>query len=380
MSKDYYQILGVEKGASKEEIKKAYKRLAKKYHPDINKESGSEDKFKEINEAASVLGDDKKREHYDRFGTTADNAGSGAGGFGGFDFRDFSGFGGGGDIFGDIFDQFFGGSMGGRSRRGRARRGSDLRYDMEITLEDAAFGTKKTIIIPRLETCSHCKGSGAESESDIRTCSSCNGAGAVKQTRQTPFGIFATTTTCPTCNGAGKEIRRRCSACHGEGRIEKQRKIEVDIPKGVDNGTNLRVTGEGEAGEKGAPAGDLYVVIHVREHEFFKRMDSDINCEIPISFVQAALGDTITIPTLTGKADLKIPANTQTDTIFRMRGKGIPSLHGYGNGDQNVRVVVQTPKKLSKKQKEALEMFAKASGEDVKPQKSFFKKIKEHFK
>lgn len=377
MSKDYYNILGVEKAASKAEIKKAYKKLAKKFHPD-NKETGDDSKFKEINEAASVLGDDKKREQYDRFGTTANNyGGSGAGGFGGFDFRDFSGFG----DFGDIFDQFFGGSMGSMGgRRRRARKGADLRYDLEVSLEDAAFGAKKRLIIPKLETCSKCQGSGAESESDIITCSNCGGSGVETQTRQTPFGMFRTQTTCSVCQGAGQEIKNKCTKCAGTGRVEEQTKIDVTIPSGVDNGTSLRVTGEGEAGERGSPPGDLYVVIHVTEHEFFKRVNSDIHCEIPISFYQAVMGDKIRIPTLRGKAELKIPAGTQTNTTFRMKGKGIPNLHGYGTGDQMVKVIVDVPKKLNKRQKEALESFAKASGEEVTPQKGFFKRIQDAFK
>ncbi|MAG08341.1 molecular chaperone DnaJ [Candidatus Woesearchaeota archaeon] len=354
MEKDYYKILGIDKDASKEDIKKAYKKLAKKFHPDINKEPDAADKFKEVNEAASVLGDSQKKEQYDRFGTTADKFG-GAGGFDARDFGsggfDFSGF-----DFGDIFDQFF---SGGRRRRRGPMPGADLRYDMEITLEDAAFGATKNINIPRLEHCRKCKGTGAKSSSDVVTCPECNGSGYMRRTTRTPFGMIQQTGACSKCHGDGKYIKETCAECDGTGLVKATRKIEVEIPEGADNGTKLRITSEGEAGEKGAPSGDLYIVLHIKEHEVFEREEDDINVEVPISFAQAALGTEIEVPTLDGKAKLNIPAGTQTSTIFRMKGKGIPHLQGYGNGSENVKVIVKVPEKLSKKQKQLLKEFDK---------------------
>lgn len=364
MSKDYYKILGVEKSASKEEIKKAYKQLAKKYHPDLNKgDDGSSEKFKEINEAASVLGDDNKREQYDQFGTTAESFG-GRGGFdfGSFDFSDFMG---GSFDFGDIFDQFFGGGstgiFGGRRRRSPSR-GSDLRYDMEITLEDAAFGTTKNIVIPRMEKCERCDGTGAQAKSDIINCETCHGTGVEKRTQRTPFGLFQSTTTCSKCGGEGRIVKDPCPVCDGEGRVKKTRKIEIKIPAGAETGTKLRITGEGEAGEKGAAAGDLYVVLYVQEHDVFERDGNDLFIEVPVSFVTAALGGEIDVKTLKGNAKLKIPSGTQSNTVFRMRGKGLPSLRGYSTGDQNVKVIIEVPKKLSTRQKELLKEFEKTAG------------------
>jgi len=351
MEKDYYKILGVDKDASKEDIKKAYKKLAKKYHPDINKEPDAAEKFKEINEAASVLGDSQKKEQYDRFGTTADQSGGG-----GFDPRDFGGFDFGSFDFGDIFDQFF---SGGRRRRRGPMPGADLRYDMEITLEDAAFGATKYIKVPRLEHCKKCKGTGAESESDIVTCPECNGTGYVRKTTRTPFGIIQQTGACSKCHGNGKYIKETCADCDGTGLVRATRKIEVEIPKGADTGTKLRIPNEGEAGEKGAPTGDLYLVLHLKEHESFDREEDDINIEVPISFVQATLGSEIEVPTLKGEAKLKIPSGTQTNTIFKMKGKGIPHLNGYGTGSENVRIIIDVPKKLTKKQKQLLQEFEK---------------------
>lgn len=371
MSKDYYKILGVEKSASRDEIKKAYKRLAKKYHPDINKEEGSENKFKEISEAAAVLGDDQKRAQYDQYGS-ADFNGQGFNPGEGF-----SGFGGGGD-FGDLFESLFSGFGGSRRRQG-PRRGSDLRYDIEVDLEDAVKGTTKHIIIPRYETCTHCKGSGAESESDITTCPDCNGSGMVSRTQRTPFGMFQTTSPCRRCRGEGKTITNPCMECHGSGRVEVERKLKVDIPEGVENGTTLRLSNQGEAGEKGARQGDLYVVVHVRPHKVFERRGNNLFLEVPLSFITAVGGGSIDVPTITGKAKLKIPAGTQSNTLFKMKDKGVPYLNSSSKGDQYVKVVVYTPESLNTKQKAALKTFAKALGEKVNPKKSFFEKVKEKF-
>ena len=351
MAKDYYKILGVSKNATKDEVKKAYKRLAKKYHPDLNKDDpDAESKFKEINEAAAILADDEKRSQYDQFGT----AESPFGGVGGFNFEDImSGF-----DFDSIFESFFGGNIFGGRRRG-PRRGSDLRYDMEITLEEAAQGTKKTIAVPRAETCPECKGTGAKSDADIVNCPDCEGTGVSRRTMRTPFGMFSTQTTCRRCHGEGSMIKNPCKKCHGEGKIEITRKIEISIPAGAETGTNLRIHGEGEAGERGAETGDLYVIIHQKKHKLFERHGNDIYTEVPVSFVTAALGEEIEVPTLESKAKLKIPAGTQTDTVFRMKGKGIPSLHGYGKGSELIKVIVETPKKLTKKQKELLKEFNK---------------------
>ncbi|MBI1969102.1 molecular chaperone DnaJ [Candidatus Woesearchaeota archaeon] len=369
MAKDYYQIMGVSKNASKEEIKKAYKKLAKQYHPDLNKSPDAAEKFKEINEAAAVLGDDKKREQYDRFGTTAEGF---AGGFQGFDFSDFmENIGGFGFDFENIFENLFGGSF--RGRRQGPRRGSDLLYELEMTLGEAAECVDKVLIIPRLEECTKCHGRGAESNADIETCSTCHGHGYVQHTRRTAFGVFATTTTCRDCGGEGKIIKKACSMCDGEGLIRKTRKLKVKIPAGIDEGERLRISREGEAGEKGGPSGDLYVRVHIQAHERFERQGNDLYSQIPISFVQAALGDEIEIPTLDGKVKMKIPPETQTNTVFKLRGKGMPSLHGDGKGDLKVTVVVETPTKLNKKEKELLEQFAKLRGEKIKAGKIFGK-------
>lgn len=355
MAKDYYETLGVPRSASKADIKKAYLRLAKKYHPDLNKEKDASEKFKEVNEAASVLGDDKKRGQYDAFGTTASGSGAGASGF---DFSDFSNFSNFGFDFGNIFDRFFSHGMGSFGRQRRQSRGSDLHYDLEIDLEDAASGAGKSIHIPRLERCSRCSGSGAERESDIQKCEACNGHGVVQQTQRTAFGTFTSATTCGRCRGTGQFIKNECSLCDGEGRVEKSRTIEVKIPAGVDTGNALRIAGQGEAGEKGAQAGDLYITVHVKQHQIFTRSGNDIEVEVPISFSAAALGGEVEVPTLEGTATLKIPEGTQSNTVFAMRGKGIPDVDTGSRGSENVRVIVKVPAKLSKKQKELLKEFA----------------------
>ncbi|MBI3027588.1 molecular chaperone DnaJ [Candidatus Woesearchaeota archaeon] len=357
--KDYYKILGIGKSSTKEDVKAAYKRLAKQYHPDLNKSPDAAEKFKEINEAAAVLGDDQKRAQYDQYGTTGEQFQQG--GFGGFDFSDFmSDIGGMGFDFDSIFENFFGGGQGQRSRR--RQRGSDLRYDLGIEMEDAAFGATRTINIPRLEECGKCNGRGAESASDIVTCHECNGRGVSTKTQRTPFGLFSTTTTCRKCRGEGKYIKNACNECDGRGFARKTRSIEVRVPEGAVDGTNLRMQGEGQAGEKGAPAGDLYVVVHVKPHNVFERHGNDVYVKIPIPFTIAALGGEIEVPTLKGKASLKIPAGTQSSTIFRMKGLGIPDLHSHHKGDQHVEAYITVPDKLNKKQKQLLEEFEKESG------------------
>ncbi len=360
--KDYYKILGVSKNSTKEEIKAAYKKLAKQYHPDLNKSPDAAEKFKEINEAAAVLGDDSKRAQYNQFGA----AGEQFQGFSGFDFSDFmSDIGGFGTDFDRIFENFFGGTQ----RTRRRQKGSDLRYDMEIELEDAAFGATKTITVPRLEECDKCKGTGAESPKDIVSCDECNGRGVTTRTQRTPFGLFSTTTTCRKCRGQGKYIKNKCQECDGKGIVRKTRKIEVKIPAGAAEGTNLRIQGEGEAGESGTAAGDLYIVTYVKPHKLFERQGNDIYVKVPIPFTIATLGGEIEVPTLKGKATLKIPAGTQSNTVFRMKGLGIPELRSHHVGSQNVEVYITVPEKLTKKQKQLLEEFEKES----KKEKGFWK-------
>ena len=349
--KDYYKILGVGRDASRDEVKSAYKKLAKQYHPDLNKSPDAAEKFKEINEAAAVLGDEQKKAQYDKFGA----AGEQAQGFSGFDFSDFmsdtSGF-----DFDSIFENFFGGRA---SRPRRRQKGSDLRYDMEIELEDAAFGAVKTISIPRLEGCDICHGKGAEKPEDIVTCPECGGKGTATKTQRTAFGLFSTTTTCRKCAGQGRYIKNECRNCEGSGSVRKTRKIEVKIPAGAYDGTNLRIQGEGESAGKGNAPGDLYIVVHVRDHQSFERRGSDIYIKIPVPFTIASLGGEIEVPTLRGKANLKIPAGSQSNTVFRMRGQGLPDLHSNHVGDEHVEVFITVPEKLTKKQKKLLEEFEK---------------------
>lgn len=374
--RDYYEILGVDRSATADEIKKAYRRLARKYHPDVNKDDPkAEEKFKEIAEAYRVLSDEESRRRYDQFGHAAfDGEAGGGAGPGGFDFG--SPF----DDLGDIFDMFFGG-MGTRTRRYQQGpvRGADLRYDLEISFEDAVFGTEVDIDVPRYETCPHCHGSRAEPGTPINTCPQCNGTGEIRHVSQTAFGQFVNVRTCPNCGGEGRVVTQVCSECNGEGRVYRTRKIHVKIPPGVDDGYRLRVSGEGEAGLRGGPAGDLYVYVTVRPHELFTRQGNDIYIEVPISFAQAALGAEIEVPTLDGTVKLKIPEGTQTGTTFRLRNKGVPYVRGYGRGDQHVRVKVVTPRNLTPKQREAIERLAEAFDEDIKkPQgKSFFDKMRD---
>ncbi len=376
MSKrDYYEVLGVGRDATGEEIKKAYRKLARQYHPDANKDDPETDKkFKEVSEAYQVLNDPQKRTQYDRFGHME----NGANGFGsgGFESGDFQGF---GDM-GDIFDMFFGGrGFGGAQRRG-PQRGADLQYEMELTFEEAAFGIERDIVIPRMEDCDECGGTGAKKGTQAQTCKDCQGTGQQRQRQQTPFGEFTNVRTCPTCQGRGQIIEDPCSECNGSGRVRERRKIHVKIPAGVDHGARMRVAGEGEAGEKGAPRGDLYILIRVKPHPHFQRHDYDVYSEVPISFVQAALGDELQVETLDGKVKLKIPAGTQTGSRFRIRGKGIPHMRSDRRGDHHVRVAVVTPRTLTEKQKELLRAFGKEGGQEVsKEDRGFFRKMKDAF-
>ncbi len=365
MAKDYYNTLGVEKNTSKEEIKKAYKRLAKQYHPDLNPNNKeAEHKFKEINEAVSVLLDDQKRAQYDQFGTTDFGPGTQQG----FDFSDFMrGFRFDNDDLDSIFDQFFGAGFGGRTRH-RQRRGADLQQDMEITLENAYTGVKRTMAVERFERCEKCNGKGG----DLEKCGECNGSGMFKRTTRTPFGIFQQQGTCRACSGSGQKIKKRCGSCLGDRVVRREKELEVDIPRGVDDGTVLRLRNEGEVSEDGI-AGDLYLRISVKKHLFFDRRNDDIIVHIPISYTQAVLGEEIEVPTLNGKATVKIPSGTQPDTLFRMRGKGMPSLHGHSQGDELVRVTIKVPEKLSKRERELVEELAEM--EKGKKEKGLFGKL-----
>lgn len=367
--RDYYEVLGVSRDADERALKKAYRSLAHQFHPDKNPgDKTAEEKFKEASEAYAVLADPEKRAHYDRFGHAE------MPGFGGF-----SGQAAYGvniqDIFGDIFGDLFGGGAAGR-RRGGASRGSDLRYHMEVTFEEAAFGASKDITIPRLEECATCEGSGAAPGSKPKVCNTCGGAGEIRVTQ----GFFAIAKTCPHCGGAGRVVEKPCPDCQGRGQKEQPRTLTVKVPAGVNEGTRLRFVGEGEAGRSGGPRGDLYVVLTIKEHPLFSRDDENVLCEVPISFPQAALGCTLEVPTLDGKVQMKIPAGTQPGAVFRLKNKGIPQLRGQGRGDQLVKVRLEVPKDLDEEQRGLLEKFAAASGDSVHPEhKSFFDKVKELF-
>lgn len=384
---DYYELLGATKGASEEELKKAYRKKAVQYHPDKNQgNKEAEEMFKKVSEAYEVLKDPEKRAAYDRYGHAAFQGPSGApggrGGFGGggggfhdpFDiFREVFGQGGGGGGGGGIFDEMFGGGGGGRDG---GRDGADLRYDLEITLEEAAKGVEKEVSFRKNVSCKRCGGNGAEPGSKRTTCPTCRGSGQVRRNG----GIIVFTQTCPTCGGAGQRIEKPCTACRGEGRTPETAKINVRIPGGVDSGSRLRSSGNGEAGHSGGQSGDLYIVISVKDHELFERHGDDLFCEIPIKFTLATLGGTIEVPTLFGKASLKLPAATQSGTTFRLRGKGMPHLRGGGQGDQLVRVHVEVPTSLSSEQRAALEEFARICGDADHPvEKSWFDKAKKFF-
>ncbi|MCB0212563.1 MAG: molecular chaperone DnaJ [Anaerolineae bacterium] len=375
--RDYYEVLGVAKGATPDEIKKSYRRLARKYHPDVSEEADAETKFKEVNEAYEVLSDEQKRGMYDRFG----HAGVGAtpGGFGGG-----FGFEGGRDPF-EIFEEVFGsfGGFGGSRRQTgrRPRRGSDLRYDMTLEFEEAVFGVEKEIEIPRRETCNHCNGSKAEPGTNPIRCPECNGTGEVRR----QAGFFINISTCPRCQGAGEIITTPCGECQGRGQIVKNRHLSVKIPAGVDVGTQIRLSGEGESGVYGGPPGNLYVVIKVKEHSYFRRQDDTIHLELAINITQASLGDEVEVPTLDGKELMTIPAGTQTGETIRLRNKGVPRLRRdgttSGRGDQVVTIQVRTPTNLTKDQRNLLLELGKSLDREVVPQreKSFFDRIRDAF-
>lgn len=369
--RDYYEVLGIQKGASEDEIKKAYKKLARKYHPDMNPgDKEAEEHFKEVNEANEVLSDPEKKARYDQFGFAGVDpnygAGPGGGGFGGgFDFGD----------LGDIFGSFFGGGFGGQQRRNGPMRGESIRASVSVDFAEAAFGCEKEVTLERSETCTTCKGNGCAPGTTPEVCPECHGTGSVQVRRQTPMGVFASTNPCRKCGGTGRLIHQPCSECRGTGTVRKRKTIKVSIPAGIDHGQTISLRGQGHAGKNGGPAGDLLITVMVRPHELFRRDGTDVFCEAPITFTQAVLGAELEIPTIDGKVKYAIPEGTQTGTVFRLKGKGIPVLNGRGRGDQYVTVTIETPRNLNKEQKEALRKFSDAVGEGhYEKRKNFFKK------
>ena len=366
--RDYYETLGIGRDATDEEIKKAYRKSALRHHPDKNPgNKESEERFKEVNEAYEILSDPEKRRRYDLFG-------HGMGANGGFEgFGGFGGAGGFGDVFEDIFEDFFG---AGTKRKRRAERGADLRYNLEISFEEAAFGIETKINIPRMDTCSACNGTGAKSSTKLSICPTCKGNGQIRFQQ----GFFTLSRTCTQCNGEGRIISDPCDTCHGRKRIRRERTLSLKVPPGVETGSRLKLAEEGEAGINGGPHGDLYVVITVRDHPFFVREGNDVLCEVPVSFVKAALGGKIEVPTLTGKMSLSVPPGTQPGKMLRIKGKGIADVRGYGIGDEVVKIMVEVPKKITPKQRELLEEYARTSGEEVDDGNSgFFDKVKNIF-
>ena len=371
--RDYYEVLGITKGAGEDEIKKAYKKMARKYHPDLNPgDKEAEEKFKEVNEAYEVLSDPDKKARYDQYGHAGvdPNFGAGAGFDGSFDFGD----------LGDIFGNFFGGGFGGGGRRtnpNAPQRGESIRLSLTISFEEAAFGCEKEITVERMEQCGTCSGSGCAAGTTPEVCPDCHGTGTVQVRRQTPMGVFATSSPCTRCGGKGRIIHQPCKDCHGTGSVRKRKTIQATIPAGIDNGQTISIRGQGHAGVNGGPAGDLLITITVRPHELFRREGTSVLCEAPITFAQAVLGAELEIPTIDGKVKYTLPEGTQSGTTFRLKGKGIPSINGRGRGDQYVTVYIETPRNLNKEQKEALKKFAESVGEsNYEERKKFFKKFK----
>jgi len=373
--RDYYEVLGVAKNASEEDIKKAYRTLAKQFHPDLNKSPDAAEKFKEVSEAYEVLTDAQKRANYDQYGHQAVNFGQG-----GFTWQDFHHYNDiedifGGDMFGSsIFDMLFGGQRGGfQSQRSGVARGADLRYDIEVSLEEIASGVSKKIYVKRQESCPECKGTGSRTGA-LKTCPECKGRGQVMRQQRTPFGFFSSVTPCSRCDGRGKVVEDPCRNCNGTGVENKSREIDVKIPAGIAEGNHLRLKGEGSAGPFGGPKGDLYVVVHEKEHPVFTRAGDDLELQTTITFTQAALGSEVEVAVISGKAKLKIPAGTQSNTVFRLPGQGLPRLGRKGRGDEHVRVMVEIPKKLSKKQRELIEQLAKV---EDKPGENIWDRMKD---
>ena len=373
--RDYYEVLGVSKNASEDEIKRAYKKLARKYHPDMNPgDKEAEEKFKEVNEANEVLSNPEKKAKYDQFGFAGvdPNYGAGQGGYGGaggFDFGD----------LGDIFGSFFGGGFGGGGRRNpnAPQRGESIRASLSVEFTEAAFGCEKSITIDRSEQCPTCKGKGCAPGTTPEVCTQCHGTGTVTQAQRTPFGMMQSQTVCPKCRGKGQIIHQPCPDCRGAGAVRKRRTIQVNIPAGIDNGQTISLRGQGHSGKNGGPAGDLLITVMVRPHEIFRRDGTAVFCEAPITFTKAVLGGTLEIPTIDGKVKYDIPEGTQTGTVFRLRGKGIPVLNGRGRGDQYVTVNIETPRNLNREQKEALKKFSESLGEgNYEKHKNFFGKKK----
>jgi molecular chaperone DnaJ len=371
--RDYYEVLGVEKNASADDIKKAFRQLARKYHPDVNKETGAEAKFKEVGEAYEVLSDEQKRAAYDRFGHSAAQGGFGAGGFEGFT-----------DI-NDIFNEFFGGFTRSAAQQARRtpRRGADLRYDLKLDFLEAVFGVEKEIELTRSENCARCSGNGSEPGTTPSRCKTCNGSGEVRRVQQSILGSFVNVTTCATCGGTGEVITTPCRQCGGKKQVRTTKTLRVSVPAGVDNGTQIRLNGEGEPGIFGGPAGSLYVAVNVTPHQFFRRKDQDIIIELGMNIAQVALGDEIDVPTIDGNEKLHIPAGTQSGSIFRIKGKGVPHLRRSGaRGDEIVIVNVNIPKHLTSEQRRLFNELAKTMGKEVVPQqaeKGFFDKLKDAF-
>ncbi len=379
--RDFYEVLGLSKGASDEEIKKAFRKMAKQYHPDLNPgDKEAEHKFKEVNEAYSVLSDPDKKKKYDMYGHAgvdpsygAGQGGAGFGGFGGFDGVD----------LGDIFGSFFGGGMGGSSsRRANApQRGADREAKVTITFEEAAFGCKKDISFNRIEKCTECQGSGAAKGTSPETCSVCHGSGTVKTQQRTPFGVFQSQSSCSACGGKGKVVKTPCAKCNGQGFNRASKKLTVTIPAGIDDEQNVVLSGQGDAGRNGGQNGDVYVEVKIKKHPIFEREDRNIYCDVPITFSEAVLGATIDVPTLEGNVDYEIPEGTQTGTVFTLKGKGITEIRGTRRGNLVFRVIVEVPKNLNAKQKELLKAFADSCGEKNNVQKkSFFDKLKDNLK